>query len=77
MFDLKTNQWEQLNLKGCPSARSGHRMVIINLFVIFLLFLEFHVTGDAHAVPVPVPQILYKHKLIVFGGFYDTLREVR
>ncbi|KAF3793696.1 Kelch domain-containing protein 4 [Nymphaea thermarum] len=47
MLDLKTNQWEQLLLKGCPSARSGHRMV------------------------------LYKHKLIVFGGFYDTLREVR
>ncbi|XP_024025027.1 kelch domain-containing protein 4 [Morus notabilis] len=47
MLDLKTNQWEQLNLKGCPSPRSGHRMV------------------------------LYKHKLIVFGGFYDTLREVR
>lgn len=22
-------------------------------------------------------QVLYKHKLIVFGGFYDTLREVR
>ncbi|XP_031480330.1 uncharacterized protein LOC116250664 [Nymphaea colorata] len=47
MLDLKTNQWEQLLLKGCPSARSGHRMV------------------------------LYKHKLIIFGGFYDTLREVR
>ncbi|XP_010930020.3 uncharacterized protein [Elaeis guineensis] len=47
MFDLKTNQWEQLLIKGCPSARSGHRMV------------------------------LYKHKIIVFGGFYDTLREVR
>ncbi|CAL9100023.1 Kelch domain-containing protein [Musa troglodytarum] len=47
MLDLKTNQWEQLLLKGCPSARSGHRMV------------------------------LYKHKIIVFGGFYDTLREVR
>ncbi|XP_054821111.1 uncharacterized protein LOC129320008 isoform X1 [Prosopis cineraria] len=47
MLDLKTNQWEQLNLKGCPSPRSGHRMV------------------------------LYKHKVIVFGGFYDTLREVR
>ncbi|CAM8929605.1 unnamed protein product [Rhodiola kirilowii] len=47
VLDLKTNQWEQLNLKGCPSPRSGHRMV------------------------------LYKHKLIVFGGFYDTLREVR
>ncbi|XVE54538.1 hypothetical protein DITRI_Ditri03aG0089800 [Diplodiscus trichospermus] len=47
MLDLKTNQWEQLNRKGCPSPRSGHRMV------------------------------LYKHKIIVFGGFYDTLREVR
>ncbi|KAK7353928.1 hypothetical protein VNO80_19384 [Phaseolus coccineus] len=47
MLDLKTNQWEQLNLKGSPSPRSGHRM------------------------------ILYKHKIILFGGFYDTLREVR
>ncbi|GAB4860514.1 hypothetical protein Ancab_035673 [Ancistrocladus abbreviatus] len=47
MFDMKTNQWEQLNYKGCPSPRSGHRMV------------------------------LYKRKIIVFGGFYDTLREVR
>ncbi|XP_068666288.1 uncharacterized protein [Aristolochia californica] len=47
MLDLKSNQWEQLLLKGCPTARSGHRMV------------------------------LYKHKIIVFGGFYDTLREVR
>ncbi|KAJ0229291.1 hypothetical protein HA466_0317680 [Hirschfeldia incana] len=47
MLDVKTNEWEQLNLKGCPSPRSGHRMV------------------------------LYKHKIIVFGGFYDTLREVR
>uniref|UniRef100_A0A7N2LEZ8 Uncharacterized protein n=1 Tax=Quercus lobata TaxID=97700 RepID=A0A7N2LEZ8_QUELO len=46
-LDLKTNQWEQINLKGCPSPRSGHRMV------------------------------LYKHKIIVFSGFYDTLREVR
>ncbi|KAF9602947.1 hypothetical protein IFM89_032829 [Coptis chinensis] len=47
MLDLRTYQWEQLNLKGCPSPRSGHRMV------------------------------LYKHNIIVFGGFYDTLREVR
>lgn len=46
-FDLNTNAWEQLLLKGCPSPRSGHRMV------------------------------LYKHKIILFGGFYDTLREVR
>lgn len=47
MLDLKTNQWEQLNFKGSPSPRSGHRMV------------------------------LHKHKIILFGGFYDTLREVR
>ncbi|WOG92262.1 hypothetical protein DCAR_0311525 [Daucus carota subsp. sativus] len=26
MLDLKTNQWEQLNYKGCPSPRSGHQM---------------------------------------------------
>ncbi|MCO5567469.1 hypothetical protein L7F22_021161 [Adiantum nelumboides] len=45
-LDLATNTWEQLLLKGCPSPRSGHRMV------------------------------LYKHKIILFGGFYDTLREV-
>ncbi|OAE18296.1 hypothetical protein AXG93_436s1270 [Marchantia polymorpha subsp. ruderalis] len=25
-FDLTTNTWEQLNLKGAPSPRSGHRM---------------------------------------------------
>ncbi|KDP30979.1 hypothetical protein JCGZ_11355 [Jatropha curcas] len=47
VLDLKTNQWEQLNFKGSPSPRSGHRMV------------------------------LYKHKIVLFGGFYDTLREVR
>ncbi|KAL3684696.1 hypothetical protein R1sor_002718 [Riccia sorocarpa] len=46
-LDLVTNTWEQLNLKGAPSPRSGHRM------------------------------ILYKHKIILFGGFYDTLRDVR
>eukprot|EP00897_Mesotaenium_endlicherianum_P009125 jgi/Mesen1/8240/ME000443S07392 len=46
-LDLTTNVWEQLQLKGGPSPRSGHRMV------------------------------LYKHKLLLFGGFYDTLREVR
>ncbi|XP_024523212.1 uncharacterized protein LOC9638845 [Selaginella moellendorffii] len=44
-LDLNTNVWrEQLQLKGCPGARSGHRL---------------------------------KHKLILFGGFYDTLREER
>lgn len=46
-LDLTTNIWEQLLLKGCPTPRSGHRMV------------------------------LYKRKIILFGGFYDTLREVR
>ncbi|CAD6263288.1 unnamed protein product [Miscanthus lutarioriparius] len=46
-LDLKTNQWEQILAKGCPSACSGHRMV------------------------------LYKHKIVLSGGFYDTLREVR
>lgn len=34
MLDLKTNQWEQLNLKGCPSPRSGHRMVFPGFFIL-------------------------------------------
>ncbi|EFJ05126.1 hypothetical protein SELMODRAFT_431867 [Selaginella moellendorffii] len=45
-LDLNTNMcgWSSFKLKGCPGARSGHRL---------------------------------KHKLILFGGFYDTLREER
>ncbi|KAL8484973.1 hypothetical protein ACS0TY_027327 [Phlomoides rotata] len=31
ILDLKTNQWEQLNYKGCPSPRSGHRMHVTDL----------------------------------------------
>ncbi|KAF5956213.1 hypothetical protein HYC85_003438 [Camellia sinensis] len=32
VLDLKTNQWEQLNYKGCPSPRSGHRMLKFHTF---------------------------------------------
>ncbi|KAJ7535231.1 hypothetical protein O6H91_12G023500 [Diphasiastrum complanatum] len=46
-FDLSSNVWEPLQVKGGPSPRSGHRMV------------------------------LHKHKLILFGGFYDNLRDIR
>eukprot|EP00899_Mesostigma_viride_P019449 jgi/Mesvir1/27505/Mv07272-RA.2 len=46
-FDLSTNTWDQLQQKGAPSARSGHRMVV------------------------------FKNRIYVFGGFYDTLREVK
>lgn len=39
MLDLKTNSWEQLNYKGCPSPRSGHRMVTLDsLSDLFLMF---------------------------------------
>jgi hypothetical protein len=27
-LDLGSNEWDQLPLKGGPSARSGHRMVV-------------------------------------------------
>ncbi|KMZ57339.1 hypothetical protein ZOSMA_87G00850 [Zostera marina] len=36
-LNLKTNQWEQLLLKGCPTARSGHRMVCLFLFATLVL----------------------------------------
>ena len=74
MLDLKTNQWEQINLKGCPSPRSGHRMVIFRCHGSLIsagYFFSFSFTS------LTVFQVLYKHKIIIFGGFYDTLREVR
>lgn len=46
-LDLGSWEWDQLPLKGSPSARSGHRMV-------------------AH-----------KGRIILFGGYYDTGREMR
>ncbi|GMQ09871.1 hypothetical protein CsSME_00053098 [Camellia sinensis var. sinensis] len=36
VLDLKTNQWEQLNYKGCPSPRSGHRMWFVSNFCVFV-----------------------------------------
>lgn len=76
MLDLKTNQWEQLNLKGCPSPRSGHRMVIVGCHasLISAEVISFSICTTFFLI---VFQVLYKHKIIVFGGFYDTLREVR
>ncbi|PRP84219.1 putative kelch repeat protein [Planoprotostelium fungivorum] len=50
MWRLNTDNfsWENLkDVKGAPSARSGHRMV------------------------------RYKNKMILFGGFYDTLTETK
>ncbi|TPX30341.1 hypothetical protein SmJEL517_g06078 [Synchytrium microbalum] len=47
LYDLVTNQWEKLDVKGTPSARSGHRMV------------------------------LWKHYIVLFGGFFDTYKETR
>lgn len=46
-LDLTTHTWDNLPIKGGPSARSGHRMAV------------------------------YKSKLVLFGGFYDTGAEFR
>lgn len=46
-LDLTTWEWDCLPIKGGPTARSGHRMV------------------------------LYKTKALLFGGFYDTGKEVK
>eukprot|EP00854_Cymbomonas_tetramitiformis_P006370 gene6370-7633_t len=46
-LDLSSNEWEQINLRGAPSSRSGHRMVV------------------------------YQHKAILFGGFYDAGKELK
>ncbi|CAH0476097.1 unnamed protein product [Peronospora belbahrii] len=40
-FELKTNRWEELNVTGGPSPRSGHRMVVWrNYLVVFGGFYE-------------------------------------
>ncbi|KAG7380254.1 kelch domain containing 4 [Phytophthora pseudosyringae] len=40
-LDLKTNAWEELEVKGGPSPRSGHRMVVWrNFLVVFGGFYE-------------------------------------
>uniref|UniRef100_A0A803KQG8 DUF4110 domain-containing protein n=1 Tax=Chenopodium quinoa TaxID=63459 RepID=A0A803KQG8_CHEQI len=69
VLDLKTNQWEQLNYKGAPSPRSGHRM--------FQCLPCGDFIGCQDRLSIDGRPVLYKHKIIVFGGFYDTLREVR
>ncbi|KAH8548731.1 galactose oxidase [Umbelopsis sp. PMI_123] len=33
-FDLKTNQWDKLEVKQKPSARSGHRMAVWKNFIV-------------------------------------------
>jgi hypothetical protein len=47
-LDLKTNCWCEVRASGdCPTARSGHRMVV------------------------------WRGYIVLFGGFYEALREVR
>ncbi|KAL4576255.1 hypothetical protein LXL04_012346 [Taraxacum kok-saghyz] len=41
MLDLKTNQWEQLDYKGCHSPRSSHRMPMPSIFYVFTVAIYF------------------------------------
>ncbi|PRQ20757.1 putative kelch-type beta propeller [Rosa chinensis] len=47
-----------------------------SLYNISPVFISIHCFFHSDALSVML-QVLYKHKIIVFGGFYDTLREVR
>ncbi|KAL4581824.1 hypothetical protein LXL04_006356 [Taraxacum kok-saghyz] len=42
MLDLKTNQWEQLDYKGCHSPRSGHRMPMPSILYVLLVAIFFN-----------------------------------
>jgi hypothetical protein len=44
-LDLASNEWDQLPLKGGPSARSGHRMVVLPKGGKALLFGGFYDNG--------------------------------
>ena len=53
--------------------------VYINLFPMFIPYYTFILPSSQFKTffVYLLLQVLYKHKIVLFGGFYDTLREVR
>ena len=72
MLDLATWSWEQVQAKSGPSARSGHRMALVRA--------NPNPDPDPNPNPNPNPNSnpnQVRDKLLVFGGFFDNLREVK
>ncbi|KAL1810426.1 hypothetical protein ACET3Z_027416 [Daucus carota] len=60
MLDLKTNKWEQLNFKGCPSPRSGHWMYRATGrgFVVHQIkFADYRLNLRSHFIKAQVIQV--------------------
>lgn len=65
MLDLKSNQWEQINLKGSPSPRSGHRMVSSGCFRWSVAYL---VDWDSTVFPTEVTvSLTFSYCIIVYS----------
>lgn len=56
-FDISTHSWDRIDTKIRPSARSGHRYSGPDLSYVYL-------TLDHR-------MAIFKHYIVLFGGFYD------
>lgn len=60
-FDISTHSWERIETKVRPTARSGHRYVILH---------ESHPAAQ-HGADEICRMAMWKHYIVLFGGFYD------
>jgi hypothetical protein len=61
-FDITTHTWDRIEAKQAPTARSGHRSMRISFFSSMLYVM---LTG-------PQRMAIWKHFIVLFGGFYDA-----
>ncbi|KAL4390972.1 Kelch domain-containing protein [Arachis hypogaea] len=84
-YDVEKLEWKLVSSPNSPPPRSAHQAVAWKnyIYLDFWMFdLKTNQWEQLNLKGCPSPRsghrmILYKHKIILFGGFYDTLREVR
>ncbi|KAF8703506.1 hypothetical protein HU200_032314 [Digitaria exilis] len=71
-YDVEKNEWKLVSSPNSPPPRSAHQTVAWknNIYM-------FGKRASLWGRRSMSNMVLYKHKIVLFGGFYDTLREVR
>ena len=64
MFDIQTKSWGRIETKVRPSARSGHRWLYIS-------FTRPPSVASLNDRYYWIRMALWKHYIVLFGGFYD------
>ncbi|KAK6920577.1 protein of unknown function DUF4110 [Dillenia turbinata] len=75
-YDVEKNEWKLVSSPNSPPPRSAHQADFWMLDLKTNQWEQLNLKGCPSARSGH-RMVLYKHKIIVFGGFYDTLREVR